>query len=75
MWVITAMFTLKQVPMHPRDMFARATQNPQRDDGDIEFTNQVCTHPRDRLARPTKNAQGDDDPKFIKQVPAILEIG
>ena len=75
MWVIATMFSLKQVPMRPRDMLARATQNAQRDDADVEFTNQVPTHPRDRLIRPTKNAQGDDDPKFMKQVPAILEIG
>ena len=40
---------VKQVPVHPRNMLARATK-----DG-VVFLKQVPVHPRDRLKRKTKN--------------------
>ena len=65
---------IKQVPMHPRDRLARATENGQRDDDDNRCIKQVSAHPRDRLRRKTKTLKQPRDRMREKELKIAREI-
>ena len=45
---------IKQVPVHPRDWLAQATQKKINIEENVVFVKQVLVHPRDRLAQATQ---------------------
>ena len=59
---------IKQVPVHPRDQLARATQKKNNIEDNVVFVKQVPVHPKDRLKKKTKTLKHPRDRLKTKEL-------